>query len=248
MLTHGIPASITLAQGILESGDGTSKLALEANNHFGIKCHEDWKGKRIYHDDDEQGECFRVYKDPDESFRDHSLFLTTRSRYASLFKLKRTDYKGWAHGLKKAGYATNPQYPNLLIKLIEEHQLHQYDLVDGGGLEPLVMQTANHVKYVIATKGDSWEHLAALHGLRVSKLLEYNDRSFDTPLEEGQIVYIQRKRRKGKPNSHTVREGDTMWSISQQHAIRLCYLYKRNKMQAGEQPKPGTTLVLRGYK
>ena len=128
MKKHGIPASITLAQGILESGSGKSYLAKEANNHFGIKCHEDWKGKRIYHDDDEKNECFRSYKDPDESFRDHSEFLTTRSRYAFLFEESPTDYKAWAKGLKKAGYATNRKYPQLLIDLIEKYELHKYDL------------------------------------------------------------------------------------------------------------------------
>ena len=127
MKEYGIPASITLAQGILESGSGNSELAREANNHFGIKCHKGWEGKTFHMDDDEKNECFRKYKSPDESYRDHSLFLTTRDRYADLFKLKITDYKGWAHGLKKAGYATNPKYPQLLIKIIEENHLFEFD-------------------------------------------------------------------------------------------------------------------------
>lgn len=129
MHTYGIPASITLAQGILESGCGSSDLAIKANNHFGIKCHKEWSGKTFTMDDDEKNECFRKYDDPADSYRDHSLFLTTRERYSGLFTLKSTDYKGWAQGLKKAGYATNPQYPQLLIKIIEEENLHQYDLV-----------------------------------------------------------------------------------------------------------------------
>ncbi|HAD98078.1 MAG TPA: N-acetylmuramoyl-L-alanine amidase, partial [Cryomorphaceae bacterium] len=128
MKEFGVPASITLAQGILESGSGQSYLAQRANNHFGIKCHLDWDGKRVYKDDDEKNECFRAYKDPDESFRDHSLFLKNRSRYASLFKEDPTDYKAWAHGLKRAGYATNRKYPTLLIDLIERYELHKYDL------------------------------------------------------------------------------------------------------------------------
>ena len=128
MKTYDIPASITLAQGILESGMGDSRLASQANNHFGIKCHKEWRGKRIYHDDDEKGECFRVYKDPRHSYRDHSLFLTTRSRYDFLFELKKTDYKAWAKGLKKAGYATDPKYPDKLISLIERYRLDRYDL------------------------------------------------------------------------------------------------------------------------
>ncbi len=128
MKSYEIPASITLAQGILESGMGDSRLATQANNHFGIKCHKEWRGKRIYHDDDEKGECFRVYLDPRSSYRDHSLFLTTRSRYDFLFDLKRYDYKEWAKGLKKAGYATDPKYPDKLISLIEDYRLDRYDL------------------------------------------------------------------------------------------------------------------------
>lgn len=122
-----IPASITLAQGILESGSGNSRLAKKANNHFGIKCHQGWEGKRFFMDDDEKHECFRKYKDPSDSYRDHSLFLTNRDRYAFLFDYEITDYKKWAHGLKKAGYATNPKYPQLLINLIERYNLAQYD-------------------------------------------------------------------------------------------------------------------------
>jgi flagellum-specific peptidoglycan hydrolase FlgJ len=129
MQTHKIPASIKLAQGILESGDGSSRLARDANNHFGIKCHTDWTGKRVYHDDDEKGECFRKYKDPAESYRDHSLFLVERSRYRALFELEITDYKAWAKGLRAAGYATNPKYSDLLIRIIEDYQLYQYDNV-----------------------------------------------------------------------------------------------------------------------
>lgn len=131
MDAYGIPASITLAQGILESGKGNSTLARKANNHFGIKCHKGWSGKTFYMDDDAKNECFRSYRDVETSFEDHSKFLTTRNRYAFLFDLKKTDYKGWAKGLKKAGYATNPHYARLLIKIIEENELHQYDLADG---------------------------------------------------------------------------------------------------------------------
>ncbi len=127
MEKYDIPASITLAQGILESGMGESRLAVKANNHFGIKCHTNWRGSRIYHDDDRKGECFRVYKDPRTSYRDHSLFLTTRSRYDFLFQLKLQDYKGWAKGLKRAGYATDPKYPDKLISLIERYRLDRFD-------------------------------------------------------------------------------------------------------------------------
>ena len=123
----GIPASITLAQGCLESGNGNSELAQKAKNHFGIKCHSSWKGEGFYMDDDAKDECFRVYKDPEESYKDHSEFLVNGSRYDFLFELKPTDYKGWAHGLKKAGYATNPKYPDLLIKIIEDEELNLLD-------------------------------------------------------------------------------------------------------------------------
>ena len=127
MREYKIPASITLAQGLLESGFGEGRLAVEANNHFGIKCHRGWGGGRIYHDDDEKGECFRVYADAGTSYRDHSLFLTTRDRYAFLFRLGKKDYKAWAKGLKKAGYATDPKYPDKLIRLIERFDLDAYD-------------------------------------------------------------------------------------------------------------------------
>ncbi len=127
MKKYKIPASITLAQGLLESGMGYGRLAIEANNHFGIKCHSKWKGKKIYHDDDKRQECFRKYKNPSESFRDHSLFLVNRERYSFLFNLKTKDYKGWAKGLKKAGYATDPKYPEKLISLIERFDLKKFD-------------------------------------------------------------------------------------------------------------------------
>ena len=127
MRAHKIPASITLAQGILESGMGYGRLAKEGNNHFGIKCHKEWKGKRIYHDDDKKGECFRLYKNPAASYRDHSLFLKNRVRYSHLFKIKSSNYKGWAEGLKNAGYATDPNYAEKLISLIERFELTRFD-------------------------------------------------------------------------------------------------------------------------
>ncbi|MBN2745626.1 MAG: glucosaminidase domain-containing protein [Bacteroidales bacterium] len=138
MHDYKIPASITLAQGILESGSGNSRLAVEANNHFGIKCHNDWNGKKIYKDDDAKNECFRVYKTPEQSFRDHSVFLATRDRYSFLFDYKITDYEAWAKGLKKAGYATNDKYPKLLIDLIERYGLDQYDKISPKELEKML--------------------------------------------------------------------------------------------------------------
>jgi flagellum-specific peptidoglycan hydrolase FlgJ len=127
MHKYDIPASITLAQGILESGNGRSQLASKSNNHFGIKCHVGWKGQKVYHDDDEKGECFRKYKFVETSYKDHSEFLSGRRRYANLFKLRKSDYKGWAKGLKKAGYATDKKYPKKIIKIIETYNLYEFD-------------------------------------------------------------------------------------------------------------------------
>jgi len=186
MRLYGIPASITLAQGILESGSGSGTLAIKANNHFGIKCHTTWTGERVYHDDDELGECFRKYTDVKYSYRDHSLFLTQRSRYADLFKLKISDYQGWARGLKKAGYATDPKYPDKLISLIERFDLWQYD--QGGALaqpsinldhqnpdEPInagAINGKNKVYVVVA--GDTLYSLSKRFGLTVDQIMEHN--------------------------------------------------------------------------
>lgn len=263
MKTYGIPASITLAQGMLESANGKSYLAVKANNHFGIKCHEDWSGKRVYQDDDRKNECFRSYKDADESFRDHSLFLKNRSRYAFLFEESPTDYKAWAKGLKKAGYATNRKYPQLLIKLIEDNNLHQYDL-EGFNEKPRVADedevspereikmnqiqiSTNKVKYVVAKENDSYESIAIQTENRVDKLLEYNDLSWDAKLKAGERVYLQPKRKRASRefDSYTVQPGDDMYSISQKFGIRLEYLYKRNKMATGQQPKVGQIIILR---
>jgi flagellum-specific peptidoglycan hydrolase FlgJ len=127
MKQYGIPASIILAQGILESGAGRGTLAVNSNNHFGIKCHSDWAGESVYHDDDSPQECFRKYDNPEGSYKDHALFLTNKKRYAALFSLRKGDYEAWAKGLRAAGYATDPQYPTKLISYIERYQLHQYD-------------------------------------------------------------------------------------------------------------------------
>ncbi|MDC0408833.1 glucosaminidase domain-containing protein [Flavobacteriaceae bacterium] len=186
MRLYGIPASITLAQGILESGSGSGTLAIKANNHFGIKCHTTWTGERVYHDDDELGECFRKYTDVKYSYRDHSLFLTQRSRYADLFKLKISDYQGWARGLKKAGYATDPKYPDKLISLIERFDLWQYDR--GGALaqpsnnldhqnpdETINAGTINGKNRVyVVVAGDTLYSLSKRFGLTVDQIMEHN--------------------------------------------------------------------------
>ncbi len=169
MKQFGIPASITLAQGILESSMGGGRLAIEANNHFGIKCHKEWEGQRIYHDDDKKGECFRVYQSPKESFRDHSLFLNTRSRYAFLFALKSHDFEAWAKGLKKAGYATDPKYPQKLISLIERFDLHRFD---GNTIKSKKkVKDTTH----IVQKGDTLYSLAKKYKTTVSQIIQENN-------------------------------------------------------------------------
>lgn len=191
MEEYGIPASITLAQGILESGAGRGELTRKAKNHFGIKCHKGWTGERVYHDDDEKGECFRKYTDPKYSFRDHSLFLTQRSRYRDLFSLKQSDYKGWARGLKKAGYATDPKYPDKLISIIQRNDLTQYDkLVLGGKYEP-TPETSTDSTYTVV-KGDTLYSIARKYDLSVEQLKRYNKLRSNT-ISVGQVLSLQPK-------------------------------------------------------
>ncbi len=189
MLQYGIPASITLAQGILESGAGAGELTLKANNHFGIKCHTGWEGDRVYHDDDERQECFRKYKDPKYSYRDHSLFLTQRSRYQDLFKLRKDDYKGWAKGLRKAGYATDPKYPEKLIGIIERYNLDAYDAEVLG--TPVTANTADDSKigtYSVQA-GDTLYSISRRFNLTVETLKKYNGlRNNDISI--GQVLYL----------------------------------------------------------
>jgi len=175
MQTYGIPASITLAQGILESGMGYGRLATEANNHFGIKCHSGWTGKKIYHDDDRKGECFRVYKNPETSYRDHSLFLKNRSRYTFLFDIRTSHYKGWAKGLKKAGYATDPKYPDKLISLIERFDLTRFD--DKKMKSDAVVKKSSKPKSTqihLVSKGDTLYSVSKMYNISLEHLVEVN--------------------------------------------------------------------------
>ena len=190
MKTYGIPASITLAQGILESGMGFGRLAIEANNHFGIKCHMSWKGKRIYHDDDSKGECFRVYKDPLTSYRDHSLFLVERERYEFLFDINPKDYKAWAKGLKKAGYATDPLYPDKLISLIERFNLTRYD-VKNSNRSILKTIKNNELAIIIHTvkKGDTLYSLSKQYNISLNNIVEIN-KIIDKTIYLGQELKI----------------------------------------------------------
>ena len=180
MIQFGIPASITLAQGILESGAGKGRLAVQANNHFGIKCH-DWNGKKIYHDDDEEQECFRKYDNPEYSYRDHSLFLTNRGRYSFLFDLKKDDYKQWAKGLKKAGYATDPKYPQKLIDLIQRYQLYKYDNI--------VLKKKN--KPYKVKKGDTLFSISEKFNMPIDAIIELNDLKGNN-LSVGQVIMIKK--------------------------------------------------------
>jgi len=260
MRIYKIPASITLAQGILESGSGNSELSRKSNNHFGIKCGSSWTGKTIRHHDDRRNECFRVYPSPWGSFRDHSKFLKNNKRYSSLFNYKITDYKSWAYGLKKAGYATDKRYPKRLIKIIEDNQLYRYDQMVVNGKEftsdevmaivgpHAVKRHRNRLDYIVAREGDTYESLSLELGKKQERLIEYNDKNWDSPIKKGEIIYIERKRDHGKDKYYKVKHGETMYSISQKEGIRLEYLYKRNRMPFGTQPKVGTTLYLRRYR
>ena len=251
MKKYHIPASITLAQGLLESGAGQSTLARKSNNHFGIKCGSDWDGKSVRYDDDARNECFRAYKHPKQSYEDHSKFLVGRPRYASLFKLKITDYKGWAKGLKKAGYATNPRYAEQLIGIIELYDLHKYDTK--GGLKwmkenpnPHQPYIANGLVYIVVRSGDTWKSISKEFDVSRKKLRKYNDLFKGYQLKIGDVLYLEKKnRRAGKEYvSHTVRAGESMHSISQKYGIRLKRLYKMNKMDA-EDPAPKVGFLLR---
>ncbi len=194
MRLYKIPASITLAQGLLESGFGQGRLAVEANNHFGIKCHSGWSGGRIYHDDDELGECFRVYADAAASYRDHSLFLVDRSRYAFLFDLGKKNYKAWAKGLKKAGYATDPKYPDKLIRLIERYALDRFD--QSASVEVALPQpsvpSADTPVYVVQ-KGDTLYGIARKLQVDISTLKRINKLK-DNTIYLGQELQIPTKK------------------------------------------------------
>lgn len=266
MQKTGVPASITMAQGILESESGNSDLAVIANNHFGIKCHVEWNGDTFIKDDDEKNECFRKYKSAQESFDDHSMFLRTRKHYASLFDLPRTDYKAWAHGLKKAGYATNPNYAPLLIKIIEDYKLYELDkhyttpiVVTKKNTEKpkqevkeaevtvisKILTSKNNVKYIIADENDTYLKIAKKFEMGLWQLYKYNDVNKNMPIKKGQRIYLKPKKRKASEEFHIVKAGESMHSISQLHAIKLKILYKKNQMEPGTEPEIGQKLYLK---
>lgn len=251
MKKYGIPASITLAQGLLESEAGRSTLATKCNNHFGIKCHSDWKGRKMYHDDDERQECFRCYSDADDSFRDHSLFLVNGARYQSLFKLGTTDYKGWAKGLKAAGYATSPTYADKLIELIERYGLDRYDRNGAARLKPGQLPhqplLVNGQRCVRLREGETLKDIAREYGMQLSLLRRFNEveRKFVPPA--GTLVYLERKKSRAdrEHRTYVVKKGDSLWSISQQFGVRIKPLANRNHLSDENPLSVGMTLLLR---
>lgn len=257
MRLYKIPASITLSQGLLESGAGYSDLARRSNNHFGIKCGGSWRGRSVRHDDDAKNECFRAYNHPRESYQDHSDFLRRGARYAFLFQLDITDYRGWARGLKKAGYATDPSYANRLITIIEDYELYKYDrkaVYSKRKLEknpwlmtPHQVYIANDIAYVIAKNGDTFENIGKELDISARKLAKYNDLHRDYTLVEGDIIYLKSKKKKASKEYtvYIVKDGDSMHSISQMYGIRLKNLYKMNRKDGDYIPEIGDRLRLR---
>ncbi len=267
----GIPASIKLAQGILESGAGASTLSKKANNHFGIKCGSKWTGDTYYHKDDDydrQGNliksCFRKYKSVRESYIAHTDFLMRGQRYAFLFNYPKTDYKNWAKGLKKAGYATNPRYADLLINIIKDYELHKFDKMTSeilvyqpetptpGSTQPEKIterrQTINNqAKVIVVAQGDTYAQLSEIFNIPMKRLLKYNDLTAEQPLQSGDFVYTQPKRKKYryKKDFHIVKTDDNMYTLSQKYGIKLKHIYKRNRMQQGTEPALGERIYLR---
>lgn len=258
MHRNRIPASITLAQGLLESGNGNSRLALVGNNHFGIKCKKDWEGETLKEDDDAPQECFRKYPTPIDSYRDHSEFLKKGQRYAFLFDLELTDYKSWAHGLKKAGYATNPKYAEILIGVIERNNLSRFDQLKPTAVEEkqivaekkqvIAQETkliVNGVPAVVVKLGDSYTSIALDNDMRVWQIYKYNDLSKNSSINVGDTIFIKPKNYKANIESHIVQSGEMMQVISQRYAIKLSRLLSMNKMKEGDEPIAGEVIYLR---
>jgi hypothetical protein len=273
MMEYHIPASITLAQGIYESNAGRSKMAAEANNHFGIKCHVEWTGKTFIQDDETRNECFRKYSNPEESFRDHSYFLSQRDRYKPLFNLEITDYRAWAKGLKTCGYATDPRYADHLIKMIEDYKLYQLDgsgdslvfndtlvsvrdsiqetvtnarfdlFAEGPGKRMVFLN--NGLQFIIFRKNDNIKNVAHAFHVSERKIRKFNDMKKNAPLIPGQMVYLEPKKKQGVISQHIVKWGETLYLLSQTYGIQLEELYKINKLKSGHPVKQGQKILLR---
>lgn len=267
MERHQVPASITIAQGIVETGAGKSTLASEHNNHFGIKCHRNWTGRTTYRTDDAPNECFRSYRSWQESYEDHSLFLKNK-RYQRLFSLPIDDYTGWARGLQQAGYATNKGYANMLIKVIEDYELYS---LDRGRLPSYLAGASKHkhqsrpkhtpeaqrairpiyrsygLLYVLANAGESLDTIADELDISASKLAKYNEVPENFSLQEGDIIYLERKNRSATRDyrTHTVGIGDSMHKIAQRYGMRIDRLYKLNDKDDEYVPQEGDLLKLR---
>ena len=274
MKRMGVPAAVTLAQGLLETENGNSDLVKKSNNHFGIKCKSSWTAAGVTHDDDAIGECFRSYKDANESYRDHSNYLRGSDRYASLFTLQPTDYKAWAKGLRKAGYATNPRYPEILIRNIEQYNLQQYSLTAVGDMpvfetskyvddkesvikktdkieqqtvpanEVAETKTINKLQYIIGKKGVSLLAIATENDINLSKLLSYNDLSEDGILKNDQIIFLQKKAKKGDKDFYIVQQNETLHDVAQRNGIQLKYLLEYNQITEKAIPAQGLKLYL----
>jgi len=307
MIRTGVPASITLAQGILESSCGQSDLCKKSNNHFGIKCKNDWTGDRVFHDDDLKHECFRSYPNAAASFQDHSNFLKNRPYYQSLFQLNPTDYEGWAYGLKKAGYATEKDYAQRLIELIQRYNLNDYteialnkekqqqNIVQASVVEkenntintaspnnetientsesnnnqslvkvnesqkqpaiettdsentsyPEGIFTINHLKVIYATKGTALLSIANQYQINLSRLLEYNDLENEDILQKNQLIFLEKKLKKGSKDFHTVKSNENLYTICQVEGVRLENILQYNKLEKTMQPLPGEKIYLR---
>ena len=263
MIQFKIPASITLAQAILESGSGNSELARKGNNHFGIKCH-DWTGATMFMDDDQKGECFRVYTSADESYVDHSEFLVNKKRYQNLFNLEQTDYEGWAKGLKEAGYATNPKYAQLLIDLIKDLKLDDFDRlgIQNNVATPFIAAVAtnsaiqqkhqvlnheNKVKYIVAQRGDTYYRISKEFGVALWQLYKYNDFGPKKDvLEEGDLVYIQPKRHRSKRKSIMITEPITVNELAQIEAVYSTSIMRKNDIDSPDRLlQKGEKIILR---
>lgn len=297
MLRTGVPASVTLAQGILETAGGQSDLASIANNHFGIKCKSEWTGETIFHDDDAKNECFRKYASAEDSYKDHSDFLRSRPMYAFLFKLDPTDYEGWAKGLKRAGYATSSTYAHALIRIIVENNLQSFTLlamqrketgddlfttasiahnateaVDEAADETAESKHAtptfiarnevkaksknekyplnkifniNDAKVIYAEAGTSLLALANNYSVGLKKLLEFNDLEQTDILTSNQLIFLQKKSKKGSRDYHIVEADESIHDISQKEGIQLSTIMEYNGLRKGTQPAPGEKIYLK---
>jgi Mannosyl-glycoprotein endo-beta-N-acetylglucosaminidase/LysM domain len=274
MKRSGIPASVTLAQGILETEHGNSELVKKSNNHFGIKCKSTWTGESVTHTDDAPNECFRKYPNAADSYKDHSDYLKTSPRYAALFQLDPFDYKGWAFGLKRAGYATNPRYPQIVISNIEKYNLQQYDTATGEFAHDVaviksiedesVVKNAtvvsdneeiknalkanskfNKLKALYASKGTSLLAIATAADIDLVKLLDYNDLKIDGLLKEDQLIYLEKKNKQGNRDFSTSLQNETLRDVAQNNGVQLKSLMQLNNMSENEMLKRGTKIKLR---